>query len=121
MLYYAGDFEGARDQLLKAIQMEQDAAKRGSLDHLMQALKALPKDVKAVRSELDASLGLQQKSPHRMSLFYSMLAMTLWRLDEIETARNTLKLVVDPANDFAKSVAEAKRLIAEARSLVTPE
>ena len=121
VLYYAGDFEGARDQLLKAIQLEQDAAKRGSLDHLTQALKALPKDVKAARSELDASLGLQQKSPHRMSLFYSMLAMTFWRLDEIETARNTLKLVVDPENDFAKSVAESKRLIAEARSLVTPE
>lgn len=120
-LYFDGDYAAAREQLLKAIQLEQAAAKRGTLDDLLKALKALPKDPTAARTELDTSLGLKKSSPHAMSLYYSMLSMTLWKLDDRAAARDMLRLVVDPPADFSIDGPETRRLIAEARALVHPE
>ncbi len=120
-LYYAGDFEAARDQFLKSIQLEQEAAKRVTLDELLLALQSLSDDTTAARNEFDTSLGLQRKSHQHMSLYYSMLAMTLWRLDENAAAQNLLRVVVDPHTEFTKFGAEPRRLINEARSIVLPK
>ncbi len=120
-LYYAGDFAAAREHLLKAIQLDQEAAKRGTLDQLVQVLSALPKDADAARKEVEITLGLKKRPPEVISVYFSMLAMTLWQLDEKETARNTLRLVVDPSNDFSKDGPELRRLIGEARALIRPE
>ncbi len=120
-LYYAGDYPAAREQLLKSIQLEQAADKRGTLEQLFDALKALPKDAAAAQKELDESLGLKKSSPDTLAPHYSMLAMTLWKLGEQETARDMLRLVVDPPAGFSKDGPETRRLIGEARTLIQPE
>ncbi len=120
-LYYAGEFAAAREHLLRAIQLEQATEKRGTLDQLALAFKALPKDAAAARKELDVAFGLKKRPPEVMSIYYSMLAMTLWQLDEKEAARSVLRLVVDPPNDFSKDGPELRRMIAEARALVGAE
>lgn len=120
-LYFAGDFAAAREHLLKAIQLEQEAAKRGTLDQLVQVLKALPKDADAARKEVEVTLGLKKRPPEVVSVYCSMLAMALWQLDEKEAARNTLRLVVDPPKDFSKDGPELRRLIGEARALIGAE
>ena len=56
----------------------------------------------------------------RMSLYYPMLAMTLWKLDERDTARDVLRLVVDPPLGFTREGPESHRLIREARELIQP-
>ena len=66
------------------------------------------------------NLGLQKSSPGAMSLYYSMLAMTLWKLDERDTARDVLRLVVDPPQGFTREGPESHRLIREARELIQP-
>ena len=120
-LYYAGDYPAAREQLLKSIQLEQAADKRGTLEQLFDALKALPKESPAAQNELDESLGLKKPSPDALALHFSMLAMTLWKLGEQETARDLLRLVVDPPAGFSKDGPEARRLIGEARVLIQPK
>lgn len=117
-LYFAGDYAAARDALLQSIQQEQAAAKRGTLDDLLQALKALPKDEIEIRRELNDSLGLQKKSPHFMSYHYSVLAATLWKLGEQDTARKMLSAIVEPPAEFSKESPELRRLILEARTVV---
>ncbi|TXT20738.1 MAG: hypothetical protein FD138_4169 [Planctomycetota bacterium] len=119
-MYYSGDYSAAREALLKSLQFEQDTAKRSTLENLVQALKALPKgDIASVRKDFDASLGLNKLSPSTLSLHYSMLAMTLWMLDEKDAARQTLSLVVDPPKGFTAFGPETRRLIAEARTLIS--
>jgi serine/threonine protein kinase/tetratricopeptide (TPR) repeat protein len=120
-LYYDGDYPAAREQLLQAIQLEQPAEKRGTLDQLLEALKSLPKDPDAALRELDTALGLKKSLPHAMSLYYSMLAMTLWKLNDQSAARDVLRLVPDPSADFSKDGPETRRLIKEARDLVRPQ
>ncbi len=120
-LYYAGDYPAAREQLLKSIQLEQAADKRGTLEQLLDALKALPKDAAAARKELEESLGLKKPSPNVLALHFSMLSMTLWKLGEHQTARDMLRLVVDLPTGFSKDAPETRRLIAEARALIQPE
>lgn len=120
-LYFAGDFAAAREQLLKSIQLEQEADKRGTLESLAEALKKLPKDTDAARKEISTTLGLEKRGPHSLALHYSLLAMTQWKLGEKDEARNTLRLVVDPPAGFSRSGAESRRMIAEARTLIRPE
>jgi tetratricopeptide (TPR) repeat protein len=120
-LYYSGDYAAAREQLLIAIQLEQPVAQRGSIPQLFEALMALPQDESAARLELESTLGLKKLKPHSMSLYFSMLAMSLWKLDEHQAARNVLRLVVDPPNGFTKDGPEMRRLIREARELIKPE
>jgi tetratricopeptide (TPR) repeat protein len=120
-LYLSGDYAAAREQLLKSIQLEQLAANRGTLEQLFDALKALPKEAAAAQKELDESFGLKKSSPDALALHFSMLAMTLWKLGEQETARDILRLVVDPPAGFSRNGPEARRLIKESRELVRPQ
>ena len=120
-LYYFGDYPAAREELLKSIQLEQAADKRGTLEQLFDALKALPKEAAAAQKELDESLGLKKSSPDALALHFSMLAMTLWKQGEQEVARDMLHLVVDPPAGFSKDGPETRRLIGEARALIRLE
>ena len=121
-LYSSGNYPAAREALLKSIHFEQLAAKRSTLEGLIQTIKALPNaDVSSVRKEFDASLGLGKSSPSELAQHYSLLAMTLWKLDDKDAARKALSLIVDPSSSFTTSGPETRRLIAEARKLVTAE
>lgn len=117
-LYRAGDYPAAREALLKSIQLEQEPAKRGSLDELAEALKAFPKkDASAARDEHATKLGL--KVPMQgLAEHFILLAMTQWKLNDHEAARQTLSLVVDPAPGFNPNAIETRLLIAEARELI---
>lgn len=120
-LFYAGEYAAARDALLKSLTLESKAP-RGTLDRWTSALKALPKgDLVAARTEIEASLGLATPAPQALSLHYSMLAMTQWKLGETEAAKESLKRVVGPASGFAAGAAEMRRLIGEARTLISTE
>ena len=46
--------------------------------------------------------------------------MTLRKLDERDTARDVLRLVVDPPQGFTRDSPETHRLIREARELIQP-
>jgi tetratricopeptide (TPR) repeat protein len=117
-LYRAGDYPAAREALLKSFQIEQEPAKRGSLDQLADGLKALSqKEASAASDELTTTLGIKRSMPG-LAQHFLLLAMTQWKLNDHETARQTLRLVVDPAPGFNVNAIETRLLIAEARELI---
>lgn len=120
-LYRAEEFPAALEALLKSLRLEQEAAKRVPTERLAQALKELPNgDIAVVRQEFQTTFGLNKRVPHELSLHYALLAMTLWKLNDHESARKALSLVVDPPDRFDLDALEYRMLLKEARDLITP-